>query len=354
MSERTEPPTPKRLQEARRQGQIPRSQEVNTALIIIAAAWLLSNPGRQLIDGIIGVMEDIFGNLKPVELTETFVQNTFLKIALDMILPFGIILLGIMLVGVISTLGQIGYIWANERIKPDLKKLNPLTGLKRILSVSGLFEFAKAIVKLVLVTYIAYAYLSPRINDLLKIGLLPIEEGLTIWTGMAFDLAFRIGLTYLIIAALDYAYQRWNVMKSLKMTKEEVKEEFKQREGNPIIKRQLRQKQRQMAMRRMMSQVPTADVIVTNPTHLAIAIEYKADDMQAPRVVAKGAYKLAERIVGLARDEKVPVVQNIPLARAMYRNVEIDQEIPPELYKAMAEVLAYVYKLKNPNQPVRN
>ena len=354
MSDKTEPPTPKRLQDARRQGQIPRSQEVNTALIILSAAWLLSNPGRQLIEGIMSLMEDIFGGLEPYDMTMEFVQSTFLDIFLKLALPFGLILVGFLLVGVIATLAQIGYMWANERLKFDLARLNPINGIKRLFSISGIFEFAKAVFKLILVGYVAYAYLAPRIEDLLMIGLVPINEGMSMWTQMAVDLAFRIGGTYLVIAAADYAYQRWNVMRNLKMTKEEVKEEFKQREGNPIIKRQLRQKQRQMAMRRMMASVPTADVIVTNPTHLAIAIEYKAENMSAPKVVAKGAYKLAERIVKLAEEGNVPVVQNIPLARAMYRNVEIDQEIPPELYKAMAEVLAHVYKLKNPTRKVLN
>jgi flagellar biosynthetic protein FlhB len=186
---------------------------------------------------------------------------------------------------------------------------------------------------------------------LMMLSQMSLSSGLTSWVDMGFGLCIRVASVYLVVAIADYIYQHWNYMRGLKMTKEEIKEEYRQSEGDPMLKGRIRQQQRKIARMRMMSNVPKANVVITNPTPLAVAIQYDHTNMTAPKVVAKGAHLVAFRIGDVAREHGIPVIQNIPLARAIYRTVEIDQEIPPELYAAMAEILVYVYRLKG-QQPV--
>jgi flagellar biosynthetic protein FlhB len=193
---------------------------------------------------------------------------------------------------------------------------------------------------------VAYGFLRSNVSSILVMIQTDFRSAIEGWAGLAMSLIFRVGATYLALALADYAYQRWQYMRSVRMSKEEVKEEMKQSEGDPILKGRIRQQQRRMARMRMMASVPKADVVITNPTHFAVAIQYDQMMMPAPKVLAKGAHLIAQRIVEIARENEIPVVQNVPLARALYRTVEIDQEIPPDLYMAMAEVLAYVYKMK--------
>jgi flagellar biosynthetic protein FlhB len=188
-------------------------------------------------------------------------------------------------------------------------------------------------------------------QQIMQLSLTNLLSGMTIFVQMSLGLASRVGVAYLFLALADFIYQRWNHTRGLKMTKDEVKEEFKSQEGNPMLKSQIRQQGRRMARMRMMANVPKANVVITNPTHLAVAIQYDHDNMVAPKVVAKGANLVAFRIADIARANNIPVVQNIPVARAIYGSVEIDQEIPPELYAAIAEILVYVYRLKG-QQPI--
>ena len=193
---------------------------------------------------------------------------------------------------------------------------------------------------------VAYSFLKSRVTDLIWLANVDLRTGLQSWIDLATTLAIRIDTTYMIIAIADYAYQRYRLNKSLKMSKEEVKEDFKRSEGDPILKNRIRSQQRAMARRRMMSNVPKATVVITNPTHFAIAIEYNADKMSAPKVLAKGAFEVAQRIVDIAKSHNIPIVQNVPLARALFKAVDVDQQIPEDLYIAVAEVLAYIYRLK--------
>jgi flagellar biosynthesis protein FlhB len=188
--------------------------------------------------------------------------------------------------------------------------------------------------------------LQEKMSTLLMLSQMDLGIGLSTWVDLGFGLCIRVASIYLVVAIVDYVYQRWNYMRGLKMTKEEIKEEYKQSEGDPMLKGRIRSQQRKMARMRMMSNVPKASVVITNPTHLAVAIQYDQNNMVAPTVVAKGINLVAFRISDIARENDIPVVQNIPLARAIYTTVEIDQEIPPELYAAMAEILVYVYRLK--------
>jgi flagellar biosynthetic protein FlhB len=262
-----------------------------------------------------------------------------------------LIVLALLATGVVATVSQTGFLWATKKVGFDLSKLNPMPGIKRLFSSQGIFELVKALLKLSLVGFVVYNFLRGRVPELLDLGQMELLTGMSSWAVLAGDLALQVAEVYLVLAVGDYVYQRWRYDKSMKMSKEEVKEEMKQNEGDPFLKGRIRSQQRKMARMRMMSNVKKADVIITNPTHLAIAIQYDPQTMRAPIVLAKGAHLTAQRIVALARESNIPVIQNIPLARAIYKTVEIEHEIPPELYVAMAEVLSYVYKIRG-NSPV--
>lgn len=355
MSEKTEAPTSRRISEARQEGQVARSQELNVAAALLMSAWLLSGPGKRLLADLQGLLAsslavNSLAGLRDIQFVQAWFGNLILQDGLRLAGDLGLIVAALLFTGVVVTFAQTGLLVSFKRVSFDLKRVNPLSGLKRMFSGQGLFELAKALVKLLVIAWVAYGFLRERLTDLLELGSQEFMAATSGWAGMALALMLRVGAAYLVLAAADYAYQRWSLMRSLRMSKEEVKEEFKRSEGDPTIKGRIRSQQRRMARMRMMANVPKADVVVTNPTHLAVAIQYEAGSMKAPRLLAKGAHLVAERIVGLARQNNVPVIQNIPLARAIYRTVEIDTEIPPELYVAMAEVLAYVYGMKGRSQ----
>ena len=348
MSEKTEAPTPRRISEAREEGRVALSRELNTAAVMLVGTWLLTGAGKNLITEIQAVMVSAV----TLETLPTGDPNLawFVKIVIDLVLrltpSMTLFVSGVLLTGVTITVSQTGFLFARKRIGFDFSRLNPLSGIKRLVSLQGVVELFKALLKLVIVTWVVYSFLRARMGDLLGLVQIDFLSALGTWTDMAVSLAIRVGAAYLVLAIADYAYQRWQHSKSMKMTKEEVKEDMKRTEGNPQIKGRIRRQQRQMARMRMMANVPKADVVITNPTHLAVAIKYDAGAMTAPVVLAKGAYLVAERIVEIARDNNIPVVQNIPLARALYRRVRVDQEIDADLYLAVAEILAYVYKMR--------
>lgn len=344
--DKTEAPTSKRLSDARTEGNVPMSQEVNTAAALLIGAWLLQALGPQIIDNLRSILVTYLSQVPPAEITIEWLRDRVLADAM-LLTPSVLGVVGILLLGSVAiTFAQSRFLIAPKRLKPNFGKLNPLNGIKRYFSTQGLVEMLKALLKLSLVGWVVYTYLSENASLLLGLANTDLISGMVVWAGMADELIMNVATAYLLMAAVDFGYQRWQYNRNLRMSKEEVKEEVKQREGDPLIRSRIRGAQRRMARMRMMSRVPKADVIITNPTHLALAVQYNADDMGAPRLLAKGADKVAERIVAIARQHNIPVVQNIPLARAMYRTVEIDQEIPPDLYMAMAEVLAYVYRIR--------
>jgi flagellar biosynthetic protein FlhB len=345
MADRTEAPTPHRLHEARQEGQVVRSQEVNSAAILLIGAYLLNGPGRQLGLAIRDLFTTMLAEVPSTQLSSQFLQETFITVMVKVLPSLGMILVGLLLTGVVVTLGQTNFLWTSKRVGFDFKRINPLNGLKRIFSMNGLVNVLKALIKLAFVGWVAYDFLKSNYISLIGLSGLSLSDSLGQAFQLGVSLALRIGGSYLLVAVADYVYQRWDLYRNLKMSKEEIKEEYKRSEGDPILKGRIRAQMRRMARGRMMANVPKATVIVTNPTHLAIAIEYK-DGMQAPRVLAKGAHKTAERISALAREHNIPVVQNIPLARAIFKRIEVDQEISADLYLAMAEVLAYVYRLR--------
>ena len=345
MADKTEAPTPHRLEEARKEGQIVRSQEVNTAVIILASVFLLRGPGKQLGLAFKDLMSSSITNLPQTDLSVEWLRQTAFSFGGKILPPFAFLLAGLMLTGVVVTMGQTQFLWAGKKIGFDFKRLNPLEGFKRIFSLKGLIELLRALLKLGWVSWVAYGFLRSHYYELFSFPQYDLATAITTFINLSFSLILRIGGMYLIFAIADYAYQRWDLYKHLRMSKEEIKEENKRSEGDPMLKSRVRGMQRQMARGRMMANVPKATVVITNPTHLAVAVEYQ-DGMKAPKVLAKGPYRVAERIVKIAKENHIPVIQNIPLARAIYKSIEIGQEISPDLYLAMAEVLAYVYKLR--------
>ncbi|HAF31556.1 MAG TPA: flagellar biosynthesis protein FlhB, partial [Anaerovibrio sp.] len=255
----------------------------------------------------------------------------------------------IMIIGLAMNLAQVGLNFSTETISFDPNKLNPINGAKRMFSKRSLVELIKSLLKILIIGYFVVTYLSDEIFQIPKLIYMDIFAGLNKMSDTIFFLAFKIIGVFIVMAVMDFAYQKWQNLQDLKMSKQEVKEEFKQQEGDPKIKGKIRQKQRQMAMARMMQEVPQADVIVTNPTHFAVALKYQSG-MSAPIVIAKGQDLVAQKIKAIARESNVPIVENKPLARALFAAVEIGAAIPQELYKAVAEVLAYVYRLKKKNR----
>lgn len=344
MSDKTEAPTQHKLHDAREEGQVIRSVEINTAALILAGMLLLNASGG-LVSALKQLLVGSLTGLPGLQITEASLRQTFLNSSMSVLPGLLLVLVGLLLVGVIATVAQTGLLWSTKAMGFQFKRINPLTGFQRIFSTRSLVELVKALIKLTLVIFITYSYLRESVAKLLVLNQMDLRSAVNNFTGLASGLGMRVGSVYLVIAVADYAYQRWEYMRNMRMTKQEIKEEFKRNEGDPFLKSRIRGQQQRMARGRMMANVPKATVVVTNPTHLALALEYQPG-MAAPKLLAKGAHKLAERIVTLARANHIPTVQNIPLAHAIYRTVEVDQEVPPDLYKAIAEVLAYVYRIQ--------
>ncbi|KAA3648381.1 MAG: flagellar biosynthesis protein FlhB [Chloroflexi bacterium] len=346
MAERTEAPTPQRIQEARREGRVAKSTELNAAIALLVAAFLLRAPGSGLLDALKDVMTTAIIDLPNVTGGQVAPSEMLFNTGMQLGPSIAILILGLLATGVAVSLGQTGFLWASKQIKVDFDRINALKGFQRLLSLNGLVELVKAVFKLAVILWVAYNYLEPRVHELIVLGQMDFGAALGHWAELAYSLILRVGGAYLVLAAADYGYQRWQWMRSMRMTKQEIREEAKQREGDPMLRQRIRGQQRQFAMQRMMAELPKADVVITNPTHLAVAIRYTSEDMGAPKVIAKGARNIAKRIKEEARKLDIPVVENKPVAQALYKAVEVNQEIPPDMYIALAEILAYVYNLR--------
>jgi flagellar biosynthetic protein FlhB len=353
MSGKTEKPTPKRIRDARKEGRVARSQELIAASGLLIGVMLLTGPGSGIVSELSGMLVDAVNAVAFVDTGSLDLQEMFINIVWRLGPSLAILMVGVMLTSILVTGVQTQFLWNTKGLKPDFKRLNPIQGIKnKFFSIRGAAELAKSILKLVVIGWVAYSFLTSHYEEVLNLGNFTLKSGIAVWMDLAVSLAIRVGTAYLLLAIIDYIYQRWEYMRSLRMTKQEIKEEYKQAEGDPLLKGRIRGQQRQMAQRRMMSKVPDATVVITNPTHFAVALEY-SPELMAPVVVAKGAYKVAERIIEIAKEKEVPVIQNVPLARGLYRAVEIDQEISPEFYRAVAEVLAYIFKMKPQKKAVR-
>ncbi len=342
--EKTEDPTSKRKSDAKKKGQVGKSQEINSAVIILVAFVALKILGTHIFEEVSQYMVFIFSNMQD-ELSVESAMNIFLGMVILLAKTALPIMITILVFAVAANLYQVGFNFTFEPIMPKLEKLDPISGAKRMFSMRSLVELVKSIIKIFVVGYFLWGFLEDEIGHLPKLIYASLNESMVVVATLIFALVLKIGLVLVILAILDFMYQKWQHKESLKMSKQEVKDEFKQSEGDPKIKGKIKQKQRAIAMQRMMQEVPKADVIVTNPTHFAVALKYE-QGMMAPVIIAKGQDLIAKRIKEIAREAKVVIVENKPLARALYATTEVGDIVPQELYKSVAEVLAYVYRLK--------
>jgi flagellar biosynthetic protein FlhB len=346
-SERTEQATPKRREEARRKGQVAKSREIPSIFILMGGTSILFLFGSSLYRHLSDLMTRSFQQIGARSFSLETVHFLNVDMIHSLLLMLSPILITVLVLSVLGHYVQSGTLMAAEALKWDWSKLNLITGLRRLLSKQSLAELLKSILKFVIVGWIAYITIK---KELPRLSLLIDQEPEAILEyvrSISWGLLLRIGMVMIVLAGMDYLFQRWTYEKSLRMTKQQVKEEFKQTEGDPIAKSRIRSLQRQMARRRMMAEVPKADVIITNPTHLAMAIFYQMKKMEAPKVVAKGSGFIAEKIIEIARNHHIPVIENRPLARILYKTVEVGQMIPSSFYHAVADILAYVYRMKN-------
>ncbi|MHB0868166.1 MAG: flagellar biosynthesis protein FlhB [Chloroflexota bacterium] len=343
---RTEKPTGKRRQEARKKGQVAHSMEISSVVVLFAGMMLLSSRAPELLGQYAAVTREAFLHLAVRNERPEAVLSLSMSLLASSALVLAPVVLGVAVAGTAIGVVQVGPMFSTEVLKPNLAKLNPLMGLQRMWSPRIFMELFKSATKLSVVGFVAYQVIRERYGMLVGLQAASAEGALGVLGGIMMEIAQKCGIALLIMAVADYIYQRRSHESSLKMTKEEIKEEGKQAEGNPQVKGKIRSLQRQMARSRMMQAVPHADVVVTNPTHYAIALEYKPPRMQAPVVVAKGQNLVAERIKRVAKEHGVPVVENPPLARALHASVEIGDAIPPAMYQAVAEVLAFIYRLR--------
>lgn len=346
--EKTEKATPKKRREARQKGQVAHSREVNSALVLIGSMFALYLFAGYLLQQI-KVNMQYFLSVSPDD-SQFTIYGAYQMIVLIFLKTGAIVapVAGVALVtGLLSSYAQIGFLFTAKPLEPKLDRLNPVEGLKRILSRRSLAQLLKSLLKLAIIVYTAYKYLQSKYSEIPRLLDMDVMEIIK-FTGLtAINIGLRIGAILLIIAALDYLYQRYEFNRSLMMTKQELREEYKQTEGNPQIKSKVRERQRQISMRRMMAEVPKADVVITNPTHFAVALKYDPEVADAPCVVAKGKDLIAYKIKEIALENDVHVVENPPLARSLYQTTDLGRVIPPELYQAVAEVLAFVFSLKN-------
>jgi flagellar biosynthetic protein FlhB len=345
--ERTEKATPKKKEEARKKGQVAISREVSSAMVLLASLGFFYFAGSWMFWHLSEVITRVFHNIGTLQFNTINDARVFslelMSRLLVILTPF---LLPLAVFGLAANILQVGFKMSTEAIAPKMNKLNPISGMKRFVSLKSLVELAKSIVKLLFIGTIAYLLVK---SDIAAFPLLIHQEVgqiLVFIARVSLKISFFVCLALVVLAVLDFLYQRWQHEKDLKMTKQEVKDEQKQTFGDPKVKSRIRSMQLEMARRRMMEAVPEADVVITNPTHLAIAIRFNAEEMIAPLVLAKGAGHVAQRIKEIAIEHQVPLVEDKPLAQALYKMVELGDYIPAELYRAVAEVLAYVYRLK--------
>jgi flagellar biosynthetic protein FlhB len=344
--ERTEPASQRRREQAREKGQVARSRELSTLALLLAAGAGLRFMGPGLAEQMSELMRRGMRLDRALAFDPDLMLLRLQHAATDALLAFSPLFLLLMLAGIASTLLLSGWLFSFNSLLPDFGRVDPLKGLARIVSVRGVIEMLKAIAKAALVGGVAAWVLWADSGAILAIAAEPLGQGMA-------HLVQLLGTGFLIMAgsmvlvvAIDVPFQIWDQEKKLRMTREEVRQENKETEGDPQLKAHIRSQQREIARRRMMAEIPKADVVVTNPTHYAVALRYQDGAMRAPRVVAKGAHLLAARIRALAEAHRVPVLEAPPLARALYRHADLGDEIPAALYSAVAEVLAYVYQLR--------
>lgn len=353
--EKTEPATAKRLEDARKDGNVAKSKDLVSAVALLTAFTIL----KVMIGSIgTGLMElyatayngiSLFANPGSDEINYNSVITILKDTTIDGLMLVMPIFAVMFVIDFVGDLVQVKWKITAKPLKPKGSKINPLKGFKRIFSVQSLVNFAKSLALVIIISFMVFQTIRTKRGVLFNLYEVSLIEALAVIGDLVFSLAIKICAIYLIVGILDFAYQKIKFKNDMMMTKQEIKDEFKDSEGDPKVKGQIRQKMRQASMRRMMQELPNADVVITNPTHFAVALKYEAGKNEAPIVIAKGEDYLAQKIKEKARENNIEIVENKPLARALYANVDVGQEIPEELYQAVAEVLAYVYGLKEKN-----
>ena len=346
--EKTEEPTAKKLEDARKKGQVMRSTEVVTAATLLAFFFMLKifvgfigNRFMTSFRQTIGFISDYTSEPFTLNTARTIIRGSFWNI---IVAAFPIMIVGFV-VTIVAIVFQVKWKVTAEPLKPKFDKFNPVTGMKRLFSKDKIMDLFKSIAKVVILAYVVYSYLKNQWPLIYKMYSYTLPQAIAVIGDTVINVGIRISALFAVIALFDLFYQKWKYHQDMMMSKQEVKDEYKNSEGDPKVKSQQKQRMQQASQRRMMQDLPNADVVITNPTHLAVAIKYDKDTNEAPVVVAKGADYLAQKIKDRAREHAIEIVENKPLARMLYHNVEIGAEIPPELYQMVAEVLAYVYSL---------
>lgn len=345
MQDKTEAATPKRRTDARNKGTVAKSMDMNTALVLLVCLFVIKVSGGFMMQGLSSILTETLSGFGHVYITQDTVWNLARDYGVRMMAICAPVVLSAGLVGFSVNVMQVGFHASAQPMNPDLNKLNPITGMAKLFSARGLVELVKSMIKVAVVGYVAYTFLRAELPGFTKFADMSVQASTGLIAVLCWRMLMKACAVMAIIAILDYLYQRYQHEQSVKMTKQEVKDEYRLQEGDPQIKGRIRQKQRQMAKQRMMKDVPKADVIITNPTHLAVAIQYDSEHMSAPTVVAKGQRLVAEKIKEIAAANGIPIVENKPVARALYQAVEVGGQVPEELYQTVAEILAYVYRL---------
>ncbi|WP_434564190.1 flagellar biosynthesis protein FlhB [Thermoanaerobacterium thermosaccharolyticum] len=347
--EKTEPATPKRRQDAKKKGQVFQSREVTSAIITIAGFLVIYFTVQNSIGEIMNLIKYLFLNYGGAS-DNTFTVNGIYKlfeiiltVFLKLILPT---VATVFLVALVSTYAQVGFVFTSESLNIKLERLNPLEGIKRMFSRRTILELLKAVVKIGILGYVMYSFLIGQYKGIPQLLDMSVQDLIKYSLNIFGGILLRISIVLIVLGVVDYIFQWRDYESNLRMSKEDIKEEFKETEGNPQIKSEIKKKQRQISMRRMMQNIKKADVVITNPTHIAVALMYDNEINDAPVVVAKGQDYIAQRIKEEAIKYSIAIVENKPLAQSLYKTTDIGDSIPPELYKAVAEVLAYVYSLR--------
>ncbi|MDH5359894.1 MAG: flagellar biosynthesis protein FlhB [Gammaproteobacteria bacterium] len=345
-AERTEQATGKRLSEARSKGQIPRSRELGTMAMLMAAGGAFLMFGDFLVRKILTLLNHSLNIERENIFDVTAMPNLFMAAIYEALGIISPLLLLLAIVAILSSIALSGWNFSPKAIAFKWEKLDPIKGMKRVFAVRGLIELVKALIKFVIIGFAAISIIYGQSSEFLALGTKSIEVAISDLGSLLVWSFLTISMTLILLAVIDVPFQIWDNAKQLKMTKQEVKDEMKQTEGNPEVKAKIRHLQREMAQRRMMEQVPSADVIITNPTHFAVALRYDPDNMPAPVLIAKGTDLIAGTIRGIADNKNIPILSSPALARALYYSTELDQEIPMGLFQAVAQVLAYIFHLK--------
>ena len=344
--QKTEEPTGKRLEEAFEKGNIPHSREVTSFVMLAMLALVVSWFAPSILYNTKVMLTPFLADAESIPVDQEGLGNVLSDLMVTSVFILAVPLFGAMLAAIIANLMQNGFLFSTEPVMPKLDRISPLSGIKRLFSIRSVMEFVKGLIKIIIVGAVAFVAVYPELVHIKQLPSSSVEAGLMFLGSLAARMTIGVAIAMFFIAILDFLFQRYQYMKSLRMSRQEIKDEYKQSEGDPVIKGRLRRLRMERARKRMMAEVPKADVVITNPTHFAVALIYDNLKMKAPKVVAKGQDLIALKIREVAKEHDVPIVENPPLARALYDSAELDEEIPVTHYEAVAKIISYVYKLK--------